>query len=417
MIEPFRKPWAGGAALSGTDPVWTWRFQRRLRDDGPLAGLRFAVKDIIAVRGCPLGRGNPHWASWQKPREDDAPCVQALLGAGAVCVGTTWLDEFAFGLSGENPWGGTPPNPRAPGRITGGSSSGSAAAVALAQADVALGTDTAGSVRVPASWCGLWGFRPSHGAVSLQGVAPLAPSLDVVGPLARDGTTLERVMAVLLAAARGDRPPPLVEAITPRRLLWIPELWELAEASVHSALMAEARRLAVRLALPLDPLPLGELDLAGPEALLAILQPIQWEEVDRSLALLPADLPIGPALRRNRELVAGRDRALLAPALARRQRLRHHLDAVLRPGGQDGDALLLLPLTPCPAPPRGALGHDRRDDGVLRRLLILGALAGLGGLPQLSRPGARVEGLPVGLGVIGSRGCDAGLLALLNVSF
>jgi len=413
---PNRRNTLGRAALSGTDPVWTWRFERRLREDGPLAGLRFAVKDVIAVRGCPLGRGNPHWASWQKPSQEDAPCVQALLRAGALCVGTTWLDEFAFGLSGENPWGGTPPNPRAPGRITGGSSSGSAAAVALAQADFALGSDTAGSVRVPASWCGLWGFRPSHGAVSLQGVAPLAPSLDVVGPLARDGTTLERVMAVLLAGARGDGSPPRLEAIAPRRLLWIPELWDLAEAPVRSALMAEARWLAARLALPLDPLPLGELALAGPEELLAILQPIQWEEVDRSLALLPADLPIGPALRRNRELVAGRDRALLAPALAQRERLRRNLDGVLRSGGQDGAALLLLPLTPCPAPPRGALGHDRSDDGVLRRLLILGALAGLGGLPQLSRPGAQVEGLPVGLGVIGSRGCDAGLLALLNVS-
>jgi amidase len=407
----------GSTVLSGTDPVWTSRFERRLREDGPLAGLRFAVKDLIAVRGCPLGRGNPHWASWQTPSQVDAPCVQALLSAGAVCVGTTWLDEFAFGLSGENPWGGTPPNPRAPGRITGGSSSGSAAAVALGQADCALGSDTAGSVRVPASWCGLWGFRPSHGAVSLQGVAPLAPSLDVVGPLARDGTTLERVMAVLLAAAPGERPPPPVQAISPRQLLWIPELWDLAEAPVHSALMAEARRLAAALGLPLDPLPLGELELAGPEALLAILQPIQWEEVESSLAPLPAELPIGPALRRNRELVAGRDRALLAPALLQRERLRRHLDALLRPGGQDGAALLLLPLTPCPAPARGALGHDRSDDGVLRRLLILGALAGLGGLPQLSRPGARVEGLPVGLGVIGSRGCDAGLLALLNVSF
>ncbi len=407
----------GGVVLSGTDPVWTWRFERRLREDGPLAGLRFAVKDMIAVRGCPLGRGNPHWASWQKPSQVDAPCVQALLGAGAVCVGTTWLDEFAFGLSGENPWGGTPPNPRAPGRITGGSSSGSAAAVALAQADCALGTDTAGSVRVPASWCGLWGFRPSHGAVSLQGVAPLAPSLDVVGPLARDGTTLERVMAVLLAAAPGEGPPPPLTAIAPRRLLWIPELWALAEAPVHTALMAEARRLAAALALPLDPLPLGELELAGPEALLAILQPIQWQEVERSLAPLPADLPIGPALRRNRELVAGRDRTLLAPALAQREQLRGHLDRLLRPGGQDGGALLLLPLTPCPAPPRGSLGHDRSDDGVLRRLLILGALTGLGGLPQLSRPGALVDGLPVGLGVIGSRGCDGALLALLNLLF
>jgi Asp-tRNA(Asn)/Glu-tRNA(Gln) amidotransferase A subunit family amidase len=149
-----------------------------------------------------------------------------------------------------------------------------------------------------------------------------------------------------------------------------------------------------------------------PDELLAILQPIQWEEAERSLAILPDDLPIGPALRRTRQLVASRDRSRLVPALQRRDQLRQRLDRFLRPGGIDGDALLLLPVTPCPAPPRGTLGNDRSVDEVLRRLLILGALAGLAGLPQLSRPGARVGGMPVGLGLIGSRGCDAGLLAV-----
>jgi amidase len=401
--------------MSGADPVWTCRFERRLREDGPLAGLRFAVKDLIAVRGCPLGRGNPHWASWQEPSREDAPCVRALLRAGARCVGTTWLDEFGFGLSGENVWGGSPPNPRAPGRITGGSSSGSAAAVALGAADLALGTDTAGSVRVPASWCGLWGLRPSHGALSLQGVAPLAPSLDAVAPLANDSETLQRVLAVLWAEAPGEDPPPARPTIPPLRLLWIPELWDLAEAPVQAALMAESRRLAQALGQPLDALPLAELALDSPDDLLGLLQPIQWEEAERSLAMLPADLPIGPALRRNRQLVAARDRSLLAPALGKREQLRQQLEHLLRPGGDNGAALLLLPITPCPAPPRGSLGNDRSIDGVLRSLLILGALAGLAGLPQLSRPGARVEGMPVGLGLIGSRGCDADLLAVGSV--
>jgi amidase len=402
--------------MSGADPVWTWRFERRLRGAGPLVGLRFAVKDLIAVRGCPVGRGNPHWASWQQPSREDAACVRALLRAGACCVGTTWLDEFGFGLSGENAWGGSPPNPRAPGRITGGSSSGSAAAVALGAAHFALGSDTAGSLLVPASWCGLWGLRPSHGALSLQGVAPLAPSLDVVGPLASDGETLQRVMAVLLAAVGGEDPPAPVPTIKPRRLLWIPELWQLAEDPVRAALMAEARGLARALGSPLDALPLAELGVNRPDELLAILQPIQWEEAERSLAILPDDLPIGPALRRTRQLVASRDRSRLVPALQRRDQLRQRLDRFLRPGGIDGDALLLLPVTPCPAPPRGTLGNDRSVDEVLRRLLILGALAGLAGLPQLSRPGARVGGMPVGLGLIGSRGCDAGLLAVSTFS-
>jgi amidase len=401
--------------MSAPDPVWTCRLERRLSADGPLADLRFAVKDLIAVRGCPLGRGNPHWASWQEPSRQDAPCVHALLRAGARCLGTTWLDEFAFGLSGENPWAGPAPNPRAPGRVSGGSSSGSAAAVALGAVDFALGTDTAGSVRVPASWCGLWGLRPSHGAVATQGVAPLAPSLDVVGVLADDGAVLQRAMAVLLADAAGEHPPAGVAALAPRRLFWIPDLWQLAEEPVQQALMTEAAWLARRLERPLEPLPLAAIGLDNPEDLLAILQPIQWDEVERSLSNLPADLPLGPVLQRNRELVAGRDRTRLAPALERRERLRERLEERLRPGGEAGAALVLLPVTPTPAPPRGAIGGDRNVDPLLRRLLILGALAGLAGLPQLSWPGAQVEGMPVGLGLIASRGGEAGLLALASV--
>lgn len=338
-----------------------------------------------------------------------------LLDAGACCIGTTWADEFGFGLSGENPWAGTPPNPQAPGRITGGSSSGSAAAVASGSCDFALGTDTAGSVRVPASWCGLWGLRPSHGALPLRGVAPLAPSLDVVGPLAADAATLERVMRVLLNGPAS--PPPAA----PRWLGWITELWQLADPPVQAALMAEAERLAQSLGLVLEPVPLAELSLADPSELLTILQPIQWAEVERSLARIPPDLPVGPALRRNRELVAGRDRSLLEPALEKRDQLRCRLDELLGiPGpeasGAAGERLLLVPVSPCPAPPRGSLGSDRSRDGVLQRLLILGALAGLGALPQLSRPGALVDGLPVGLGVIGSRGSDLALARLDSVA-
>ncbi|MFM7732213.1 MAG: amidase family protein [Cyanobium sp.] len=402
--------------MSGpADPVWVRRFERRGSEDGPLAALRFGVKDLIVVRGAPLGRGNPHWAARQEPARQDAPCVAVLLDAGACCIGTTWADEFGFGLSGENPWAGTPPNPQAPGRITGGSSSGSAAAVAIGSCDFALGTDTAGSVRVPASWCGLWGLRPSHGALPLRGVAPLAPSLDVVGPLAADAATLVRVMRVLLNGPAS--PPPAA----PRWLGWITELWQLADPPVQAALMAEAERLAQSLGLVLQPVPLAELSLADPSELLTILQPIQWAEVERSLARIPPDLPVGPALRRNRELVAGRDRSLLEPALEKRDQLRCRLDELLGiPGpeasGAAGERLLLVPVTPCPAPPRGSLGSDRSHDGVLQRLLILGALAGLGGLPQLSRPGALVDGLPVGLGVIGSRGSDLALARLDSVA-
>jgi len=409
------------------DPVWTRRFkaeeQLALAQDpdagaggaAPLEGLRFAVKDLIAVRGHRLGCGNPHWAARQEPSPFSAPVVQSLLAAGARCLGTTWLDEFAFGLAGENAWGGTPPNPRAPGRIPGGSSSGSAAAVALGQADLALATDTAGSIRAPASWCGLWGLRPSHGAVSTEAVAPLAPSLDTVGLFASSRETLQRGMATLLepiaplAAGRNTQPP------TVRAIGWIPELWALADPAVATALDRQAGSLAERLGRPLQRWPLGDLGMDSAEELKRLLEAVQWAEIEQSLAHLPSDLPMGPTLERNRALVAGRDRSFYPGALIARQALRQRLQQLLNPSpGGGAPALLLLPCTPTVAPPWGSLGIDRSRNTVLQRLLQLGALASLGGLPQLARPGNvdSEHGLPVGLGVLTYAGGDRLLLEL-----
>lgn len=411
--------------MASNDPVWTRRFSPEEQtalsqqamadapDAGPLAGLRFAVKDLIAVRGCVMSCGNPHWAAQQQPSTDTAPAVTALLAAGARCLGTTWLDEFAFGLAGENPWGGTPPNPRAPGRIPGGSSSGSASAVALGAVELALGTDTAGSIRAPASWCGLWGLRPSHGAVATEGVAPLAPSLDTLGLFAASQPTLRLGMTALLAPnapAAAPESRPVVRAIG-----WIPELWALADPAVAAALEPRARQLAERLGLPLQRWPLAELAIDAPEALQRQLEAVQWSEIERSLAQLPEDLPVGPTLARNRALVAGRDRSLLPAALLARAALRDRLETLLAPSATGGGpALLLLPCTPSVAPPCGSLGSDRSSNTVIQRLLQLGALASLAGLPQLAWPAA-VEpesGLPLGLGVLSHAGGDRLLLDL-----
>ena len=152
---------------------------------GPLAGLTFAAKDNLDVLGFASGCGNPRWLETHPdPAPAHAPAVAALLNAGASLVGKTQMDELAWALTGENAHYGTPKNPAAPSRVPGGSSSGSAVAVAAGFCDVALGTDTAGSVRVPAGYCGIFGFRPTHGAVSLAGCVPLAPSFDVVGVFA-----------------------------------------------------------------------------------------------------------------------------------------------------------------------------------------------------------------------------------------
>src|SRR5215475_6658357 len=168
---------------------------------GPLDGLRFAVKDTIDVAVFKTGCGNPTWRDSHPAAVVHAVCLEQLLLAGARCVGKTICDELAFSLLGENHFYGTPLNARAPDRVPGGSSSGSASAVACGLVDFALGTDTGGSTRIPASNCGIWGYRPSHDFVSVAGVNPLAPSFDTVGILAQSAGLLANVGLVLLADA------------------------------------------------------------------------------------------------------------------------------------------------------------------------------------------------------------------------
>ena len=157
---------------------------------GPLAGLTFAAKDLFDVAGHPTGGGNPDWARQNPVPARHAWAVQRLLDAGATLIGKTITDEVSLGILGENPFDGTPLNPTAPDRVPGGSSSGSASAVAQGLCDTALGTDTGGSVRVPASFCGLYGIRPTHGRLDLTGMLPQAPSSDTTGWFARDAAHL-----------------------------------------------------------------------------------------------------------------------------------------------------------------------------------------------------------------------------------
>lgn len=164
----------------------------------PLSGLTFAIKDIFDIEGYVTGFGNPDWARTHSAATSTAPTVFSLLSAGATAVGKTVMDEMAYSINGENAHYGTPTNPCAPDRVPGGSSSGSAVAVGAKLVDFSLGTDTGGSVRVPASYCGIFGFRPSHGIVSTSGVIPMAQSFDTVGWFARDPVILKQVGKVLL---------------------------------------------------------------------------------------------------------------------------------------------------------------------------------------------------------------------------
>ena len=202
------------------------RLERKPLGRGRLSGLGFAVKDLFDVAGSITTYGNPDWASTHGAARTTAPVMTALLQAGARLDGKTKMVELAYGLTGENIWQGTPVNPRAPDRFPGGSSCGSAAAVAAGLVDFALGSDTGGSVRIPASYCGLFGIRPSHGAVSLAGACPLAPSFDTCGWFTRSAALLAGVGDVLLPGGRQAVDGPLLRV----EEAWVNAQPEVAEA-------------------------------------------------------------------------------------------------------------------------------------------------------------------------------------------
>ncbi len=211
---------------------------------GPLAGRTLAVKDLVDVAGTVTGAGNPTFAAARAPAPRHAPAVARLLAAGATVVGKTITDELAYSLSGTNTHFGTPVNVAAPGRAAGGSSAGSAAAVAAGLVDLAVGTDTGGSVRVPASYCGILGWRPTHGAVPIEGVVPLAPSFDTVGLLARDPEVLLAGATALLGDDAPVPPAPVVRALllAEEGLASLPSA---AGSSLRAATAAVARALGV----------------------------------------------------------------------------------------------------------------------------------------------------------------------------
>lgn len=196
---------------------------------GPLSGLTFAVKDVFHIKGARTGFGQPDWLRTHEPATGTAAVVRQLLDAGAAMRGKTLSDELAYSLTGENVHYGTPTNPFDPDRIPGGSSNGSVAAVAGRLVDFAVGTDCGGSVRLPASYCGVLGIRPSYGRVSLQGVIPFGPSFDVAGWFARDPDIFQRVGDVLLGSDVRTPPPP-------RRVLLVPEAFDMVDSAVSEAL-------------------------------------------------------------------------------------------------------------------------------------------------------------------------------------
>ncbi len=363
--------------------------------EGPLAGLTFAVKDLIDVAGVPTGGGNPDWPGFAGTPPRHAAVVQRLLEAGASVVGKTVTDEVSLGILGENAHDGTPLNPLAPEHVPGGSSSGSASAVAAGACDFALGTDTGGSVRVPASFSGLYGIRPTHGRIDLAGVAVQAPGSDTCGWFARDAATFGRVGEVLYGA-------PLPTKL-PTKLLVATDVFGFADEAVREALEPLLARL-------------GALIGSRREVTLAPQGLSVWQRAQRVLQSSEAWRTFEPWLDTcNPRLAFGVARGLVfgsmltdaerAAATLMRIEARARLRELLPSG-----TILCLPTTPFPAPRKGL---PQSELGPLRdRISCLTCHGGLTGVPQVSLPGASVGGLPIGLSIVGARDADLELLAV-----
>ena len=367
---------------------------------GPLSGLTFAVKDLFDVAGETTGFGNPDWASTHPMATGTAPPISALLEAGGRLVGKTKTVELAYGLTGENIWYGTPLNPAAPDRFPGGSSCGSAAATAAGLVDFALGSDTGGSVRIPASYCGLFGIRPTHGAISLAGACPLAPSLDTLGWFARDAAMLARVGDILLPIGLPIGLPAGGEAVGP--LLVVAEAWDNARAETASALWPAVRALedVFGPAIQIHPLP------EGLGAIYGHFRAVQAEEAWTALGPWVArHAPaFGPGVAERFAAAKALDPALAAAGRAFRRAFQARIRALLA-----GGAVLVYPTSPGPAPFLGA--ELAEQDEIRVATMGVTAIAGFCGLPELTLPVGTVDGAPAGLSLVAGPGRDRALLA------
>jgi amidase len=364
---------------------------------GPLAGLSFAAKDLFDVAGYPTGGGNPDWARNQPVPWRHAWAVQRLLDAGAKLTGKTVTDEVSLGILGFNPHFGTPPNPRVPGGFPGGSSSGSAAAVAAGACDIALGTDTGGSVRVPASFCGLHGLRPTHGRIPFDGVCRQAPSFDTAGWFTRDAEIFARVTGVML-----EEPVP---EPAPAPLLVAEDAFALADAPLRDAMAPAIAALAAVLGHAAQPMSLGEpgeMEVWGAQR--NLLQRAEGWQTFRPW--IEAHNPrLGFNVARNLAWAATITAEQVALGMAVRQRVLARARLLL-----EGGAILCLPTTPFTAPPADSTLPE--IDALSARIGLLTSFAGMAGLPQLSLPLAEVEGRPAGLSIIAWRGQDARLVGI-----
>lgn len=357
---------------------------------GPLAGLTVSVKDSFDIAGSVTGAGCPEWRNMNLPATHTSPVVQSLLVAGAQVVGKTHMDELAYSLMGVNARYGTPINPAAPDRVPGGSSSGAAASVAAGSVDIGLGSDTGGSVRLPASFCGIYGWRPTHGTLSSDYLVPLAPSYDTPAFFTRDLALMDTLAKILLPT----------NEMTEVKDLWLPsDLWSLVDADVNTALRAALPEGPYRD----DPLvPIGDIG-----DWLNVFRIHQGYEIWQTLGpWIEANKPdFGPGISDRFEWASKITPESFAAAAARRAEIRAYLSSNI-----PRSTIVLFPTSPGVAPLRTTPQSDL--ESFRNAALTLLCVAGHGGLPQLSIPLGKVNKAPIGLSLVGAQGADTTLMAV-----
>jgi len=366
--------------------------------NGKLSALTFAVKELYDVKGFVTGAGNPHWKNTHSVAQTTAPTVAALLNEGATMLGKAISDEMAFSLNGENIHYGTPLNSKCPDRIPGGSSSGSAAAVAGGLVDFALGTDTAGSMRIPASYCGVYGFRPTHGIVSLEGIHPMAPSFDVAGWFAKTPDIMAKVGSVLFGT---ETPEFKVNRFVIARDLF--DTKDIGTASKYEAFIQGLSRLPVEIV---------ETELGKPDfsTWIEVLRNIQWWELNQAHGewVFQNLDKFGEEIRGRLEKISSVTRNDMEEKRLVRKQLINNIENIITPG-----TIVVFPTAPGVAPLKGR----SIDEAMASRIRTMRhtCVATVAGLPQVSMPLIEKDGCPIGISFMGARGQDGQLLAAAHV--
>ena len=386
------------APLPFDDTVGAWvphgRFMLPPTAHGLLDGLTFAAKDVFDVAGHPTGAGNPRWLATHPMPKQHSALVAKLLSAGATLAGKTITDELAYSIHGDNAHYGMPLNSAAPDRIPGGSSSGSVSAVAARLVDFALGTDTGGSTRVPASYCGVWGLRTTHGLLPVDGLVPLHPRFDTATWLAHSTSTFERVGAALLPAS---------DFVATRALL-LTDACALADPEFLPPISAVCSRLA---ALGLQPEDDGINSSEGLEPWRqAYVTAGAFEGWKAHGAWISTQQPqFSPAIAARWQQASTVTAQQAYEATQRQTLIRSRVRALL-----GSNTIAVLPSAASVAPLRSASGAE--IDDIRLRTLRIGCIAGLAGLPQISIPMRSLSGLPVGVSLLGPVGSDLALIRL-----